>query len=148
MYLPCSSPRCAGTPVTLGIWGSCRTSTIGSVPQVFPTTAWSCWCLWQWRVLELGRYGVAMLYQYTALLFVICYEQVLSCTTAGPSPRCAEENCITDRSPGRERQHNKAGTMLWVPHSGASFCSADGFFCLTSPLSFSFVFLDVLFLFS
>lgn len=65
-----------------------------------------------------------MLYQYASiLLFVLCYEQGLSHTTAVPSPRCAEENCVTDRSSGRERQHSKARTMLWAPWSGASlFC--------------------------
>lgn len=36
MHLPCSSPRCPGTPVIFGMWGSGRTTTKGSVPQVFP----------------------------------------------------------------------------------------------------------------
>lgn len=63
MYLLCPSLRCSGTPVSSHLGRIWQDMHQGLGVTSLSTTSWSCWCLWQRRMVELGMPGLAMLYQ-------------------------------------------------------------------------------------
>lgn len=59
----CPSLRCPGTPVSSHLGRILRDMCQRLWVTSLSTTCWRCWCLWQRKMTELGRHGLAMLYQ-------------------------------------------------------------------------------------